>query len=125
MTTPVQIIQWTFQQCIQLINMYIQNPIIIFSEILPRIFYKGAMNQRKVEKLRKTLNRRIRALMGRYGGHVIRHPDFTQDQVQLYREDGTHLTAEGNDLFLNDIEGGLRYFQLYPHLFVYPPFPTR
>ena len=121
--TPVQEIQWTFQQAMSLIFKHVHNPFLIFSEILPRLYYKGAINQKKVEKTRKTLNRRIRALMGRCGGHVIRHPMFSQEQVHLFRKDGTHLTAEGNELFLKDVKEGLRYFQLYPQFFVYPPFP--
>ena len=123
MNSPIQSLQWSFQQCIHLINSLIIRPTIIFSEILPRLYYKGARDEKRVERLRKTINRRFRALLGRCGGHVIRHPGFTQQQVNLYREDGVHLSSQGNVLFLKDLEGGLRYFQLYPQFFAFPPIP--
>ena len=123
-STPIQNIQWTIQQCLDFVYSRFPGILVVFSEVLPRVHYPGAISHDKVEKARKTLNRRVRSLLGRVGGHVIRHPSIKRESTHLFRHDGVHLSVEGLGLFLKDLQEGLRYFLLYPHLFSYPPFPA-
>ena len=45
---------------------------------------------------------------GGQGGSVILYPDIRVSCPELYREDGLHLSDLGLDLFLPDLQGGLR-----------------
>ena len=120
--TPVQEIQWLVQQLVKEIYELIPHVSIIWSEILPRLAYRGARDQVKVNIARKTLNRRVRAIMGRCGGHIIRHAEFNASRTELFRKDGIHLSPDGNDLLVNNFTEGLRFFMLYNNMFNYPPF---
>ena len=120
--TPIQEIQWRLQQCLLSVSKHLPLTRLVWSEILPRLHYKGASSQAKVETARKTLNRRFRTLVGRFGGHIIRHPNFQQNARHLYRKDGIHLSEVGQNVFLQDLKEGLQCFQLYPSIFSYPLF---
>ena len=95
---------------------------VVWSEILPRVAYRGAFDQGKIEKVRKAINRRARVLMGTIGGHVIRHPSFSWTFRHLFRRDGVHLSDQGQVFFIDDLRKGLALFKLYPQFFQYPLF---
>lgn len=80
---------------------------IIWSDMLPRLYWHNAKSASKVDATRKAVNRAVKQFLRREGGLVIRHPTITFAQKQLFRYDGTHLNDLGNAAFLNSLQGGL------------------
>ena len=76
---------------------------IIWSDILPRAAYRGAISNAKVEKSRKSLNNAMKLYMPRINGEVIHHKNIQWDAHHLYRRDGVHLNDMGNDVMLGNI----------------------
>jgi hypothetical protein len=79
--------------------------VIIWSHILPRLYWHGANNTRGIDKARKRINSKVERHVMQFGGKVIRHPDIVSEEIGLFRFDGTHLSDIGNDIFLNEIQG--------------------
>ena len=77
--------------------------VLVWSDILPRVFYFGARSQKAVERQRKAINRWARVYSQRVGCQVLHHPQFVWSDLALYRHDGVHLSATGNDIFCNNL----------------------
>ena len=76
----------------------------IWSEILPRVHYRGANSDAKMEKTRKTLNAAIKKGILNLNGQCIKHPGIQWDIPSLFRHDGVHLSNKGNDIFLDNMK---------------------
>jgi hypothetical protein len=50
--------------------------VLIWSDVLPRIRYRGAYENNKMEKTRKTFNSAMHAYIRRIGGKAIRHQEI-------------------------------------------------
>ena len=83
---------------------------IIWSDILPRLHYRGFPDgqQGLVDRKRRSLNRYGKSLSKRLNGFYIGHPDITYTARELFRPDGVHLSNAGTYLFLRDIAKGFR-----------------
>jgi lysophospholipase L1-like esterase len=88
------------------------NLTIIWSDILPRLYWHNAKDASKIEAVRKNLNRKVKQFLKQEGGLVIRYPSITFAHKDLFRYDGTHLNDLGNSVFLNSLQGGLETFVL-------------
>ena len=47
-----------------------------------------------------------------WGGGDIKYPDLIKNTKQFLLSDGVHLNDLGDDLFLNNLQGGLEFFVL-------------
>jgi len=85
------------------------NIILVWSEILPRRYWHIANNQMAVENSRKRENTAAKAIFLNeiQKGFIIRHPNIRVTENVLYRYDGVHLSDAGNNVYLNNIQGGL------------------
>ena len=85
------------------------NVILVWSEILPRRYWHVANNQVAVENSRKRVNTAAKAIFLNeiQKGFIIRHPNIRMTENVLYRYDGVHLSDAGNNVYLNNIQGGL------------------
>ncbi|XP_061445924.1 uncharacterized protein LOC133366632 [Rhineura floridana] len=90
-----------------LINSY-PHLIIVWSDMLVRRVWRGAIHPNRIERSRKWVNRKIRALVLSRGGAFIPHDRIRFHASHLFRGDGVHLSDQGCDLFLEDIMKGLR-----------------
>ena len=73
------------------------NTLLIWSDVLPRVHYRGAQSDAKMEKARKTFNSAIKK-------HVSAMNGFIQWNTPLiFRPDGVHLNNRGNDIFISDL----------------------
>ena len=77
--------------------------VLMWSAILPRVFYFGARSQSSLERKRKALNRWAKKQCAKLGAHFLPHPQFKWTETALYRYDGVHLSPLGNTAF----SGGL------------------
>ena len=92
------------------IQRKLPNTIIVRSQILPRRSYRFSTNNKAMEKCRYRLNNSIaKFVLEEMGGRYIRHPELFRSW-SLFGDDGVHLTSFGNNLFLNDLQGGLECF---------------
>ena len=98
---------------------------LVWSHILPRLFWYGERNLGAGEKVRKEVNRcaynTCKALSG--DNRVIFHHGITGRDHSLYeRRDGIHLSPKGFSVFRNQIQGAIRYFNAAPETLIgYPP----
>ena len=76
---------------------------IIWSDILPRVFYFGARSQMSIERKRRAVNRWARSQGRRLGVSILHHPQFTWTETSLYRYDGIHLSPLGNGIFIANL----------------------
>lgn len=80
---------------------------LIWSDILQRCYWHGALSQVNVEGTRKRINRAAKSIMLKENGCIIRHNSITVKEISLFRHDGVHLTNSGNAIFINDVQGGV------------------
>jgi len=88
--------------------------VLVWSDVLPRIHYRGAQSDQKMEKTRKTFNSSMRAFIKKENGKAIRHPKIQWDFPELFRDDGVHLNDKGNDAFLGTFHNSIRCFENDP-----------
>lgn len=85
---------------------------IIWSDMLPRLYWYGTLRPKVIEKARKRVNCAIRSFIKQEHQFTLRHPEITAKNFNLFRHDGTHLSPLGLGLYLNTIQGGLETFVL-------------
>ncbi|KAM8977597.1 uncharacterized protein RCH25_047235 [Pelodytes ibericus] len=72
---------------------------IVWSEVVPRNYWRCAQNQRALERSRIKLNKRVSKFVWGMGGIAVRHRIFERNAANFFRSDGVHLTEVGLDLF--------------------------
>jgi len=80
---------------------------VIWSEILPRRVWRYSNNAVAMDRVRQRLNNYAATKVCRAGGSYIKHADLRSVDNQLFGSDGIHLTALGNDIFLNELSAQL------------------
>ncbi|KAM8945468.1 uncharacterized protein RCH25_048743 [Pelodytes ibericus] len=72
---------------------------LVWSEVVPRNYWRCAQNQRALERSRIKLNKRVSKFVLGVGGITVRHRVFERNAAVFFRSDGVHLTDVGLDLF--------------------------
>jgi lysophospholipase L1-like esterase len=90
------------------------NTAIVWSHILPRIFWLNCIANAEGEKCRRRINSScatfvIKSFPGR--GASISYPDISPSHQALFRRDGVHLSELGNSLFVNTLSNALDHFR--------------
>ena len=80
---------------------------IVWSDMLPRLYWHNARSAARVDSMREVVNRKVKQSLKIEGGLVIRHPNISFARKDLFRYDGTHLNQLGNSVFLYGLQGGL------------------
>ncbi len=78
------------------------NTILVWSAILPRLFYFGARQQGAVEHIRRSINRWARSCCRQTEAIFLPHNGFQWQNHALFLYDGVHLSVEGTNLLLSD-----------------------
>ena len=63
-----------------------------------------------MEKARKRVNLAVRNIVLGVGGYVIKHNNMRARDINLFRNDGTHISDIGINVYLNTIQGDLESF---------------
>ncbi|CAI5793588.1 Hypothetical predicted protein [Podarcis lilfordi] len=79
-----------------------------WSNLLPRLCWRGVSNPSRINYAVKKINRAMRNLMRQIGGFSIPHPTIRAGTAGIFRADRVHLTPFGNDLWLHDLQQILR-----------------
>ncbi|XP_075704639.1 uncharacterized protein LOC142710253 isoform X1 [Rhinoderma darwinii] len=87
--------------------LFFHNVILVWSEIFPRVIWRGARNAAAVERSRRLLNIRVSRLVRSRGGVVVRHRRLEGDNQSLL-SDGVHLNDSGLDIFLAGLQEGVQ-----------------
>ena len=82
------------------------NSKIVWSQILPRNYYRHMFSHHAAEKARVRINSSLSNFIMSKNGGYIHYPDLKQCTQKLF-SDGTHLSDIAQVLFLNSIQGGL------------------
>ncbi|KAM3912126.1 uncharacterized protein RB166_014636 [Leptodactylus fuscus] len=81
--------------------------VLVWSEIVPRICWRGARDLTAIERARRVLNIRVSKFVKSLGGVTVRHLELEGENEKLLLKDGVHLNAIGTDIFLSGIRDGL------------------
>ena len=85
------------------------NTVLIWSELLPRLYWHGAQKSNKTDKMRKQVNSTISKFIIENGGKYLRHVNIVPE-VKYFRDDGANLSHFGNTVYLNAMHEGLKQF---------------
>lgn len=83
---------------------------IIWSDLLERRFWRHASDPRAVDKARRKVNKVIGREIVAHGGLRVHHPYISHKRAGLYLRDGVHLSAEGNAIWIKDIQFTVSYW---------------
>lgn len=107
------------KKCLNGLRQILPNTTIVWSQILHRLSWRYSENLEAMQRSRYRINNSIAAFVLKNGGCYIRHPDILPNHIFL-KEDGVHLTNLGNDIFLNNLQGGLELFLKFKYARVFP-----
>ena len=116
--TTLSFTNYLLKDSIQRISSLMPNTRIVWSQIIPRLQYRGEQNHAKLDKARKRLNSTLAKLCIDLGGGYIRYPLIFEDP-SLFR-DKVHLSEQGLSIMLESIVNGLFAFCQTDTL-CYPP----
>ena len=68
---------------------------IVWSDILPRLFYFGTTAQASMDRKRRSINKWAKSRSRKLGGHFIHHPQFSWTTMHLFRYDGYICPKQG------------------------------
>ena len=95
------------------------NTLIVWSEIIPRLYWRNMISTIAAEKCRKRVNSSLSEFVfSELNGAYIKYPDITSESKMF--TDGVHLTPLGNSIFTHSIQAALVAFKSsngrkYPH----------
>jgi lysophospholipase L1-like esterase len=92
------------------IHSLMSNTLIVWSDILQRRYWHNVNNGKSMEKTRKRVNLLVRNQVISIEGCALRHCNLRAREISLYRNDGTHLSNSGTEIYLNNIQGALERF---------------
>ncbi|XP_077789928.1 uncharacterized protein LOC144328842 [Podarcis muralis] len=81
---------------------------IFWSKFLQRRVWRGSRCPDATEKARKRINSAVSKKIFELGGDVIAHPEIRFQVASLFRDDGVHLSASGNKVWLGAVVAKLR-----------------
>lgn len=86
---------------------FVPELVLVWSEIVPRLVWRGARDVQAVDGARRNVNARIARFVRNRGGIVVRHRQLEGDNANLMRTDGEHLNEIGLDIFLSGLQDGI------------------
>lgn len=103
---------------LQIIRGMFPETVIVFSEILARLKWRGNESPEEGEQRRTLVNKKICKHLIKRGGFVISHPGVSVEMLDLFRIDGVHMNNKGNDVLIDEFGIALEnYFcEKYPEL---------
>ncbi|XP_031758456.1 uncharacterized protein LOC116410934 isoform X2 [Xenopus tropicalis] len=99
----ITIIKSDLERCASLFT----NPIILWSEIVPRLTWRGARDLDAIDRARRLLNTRISRFVRNKGWVAWRHIHLEGDTYRFMTQDGVHLNDIGQDIFLSGLQDGI------------------
>lgn len=82
--------------------------LITWSATVPRCTWWATLSVSQADCARRNANREIRKALVSGLGQYVAHLKSWEDEIHFYRNDGVHLSEEGMDFFISDLQQGLR-----------------
>ncbi|KAJ1118528.1 hypothetical protein NDU88_006719 [Pleurodeles waltl] len=76
---------------------------MVWTSLVPRRVWRGAHSFRGIEKQRRKINREMRSFCKAQGILVLTHDNIVVSDVELFRQDGGHLSFWGNEHYLLEL----------------------
>ena len=83
---------------------------IVWSELLQRRYWHNEREGKAMGKARKRVNLAVKNIVFGVGGYVIKHNNIRAMDINLFRNDGRHLSDIGINVYLDAIQGALESF---------------
>ncbi|XP_041438197.1 translation initiation factor IF-2-like isoform X3 [Xenopus laevis] len=80
--------------------------VVIWSQIVPRLVWRGARDLKAVQRTRAKINAAMTKFVHKAGGIVVRHVMLERDP-KYYRPDGVHLNGLGLEVFNYGLREGV------------------
>ncbi len=93
---------------LDLIKQLIPGVLLVWSQILPRLEWRGEVCHKALNKVRERVNNKVATDVIAKGGRYIRYPELDQN-ISLF-VDKVHLSDMGNNFFLHSLQAGLQQF---------------
>lgn len=107
------------KQVLGKIRSLLPETMIVWSQILPRLHWRGEISHKAVDNIRKRVNSSVATYLLQAGwGAYIKYPEIAESNPDLF-VDGVHLSDWGNTFFLHSLQQGLQCF-LSSDIRVYP-----
>ncbi|XP_033024283.1 immunoglobulin superfamily member 1-like [Lacerta agilis] len=101
-------LQWNIFEDFNEIVASFPSMTLFWSTLLERRTWRDCVCPIAVNRARKLLDKAVARRVVALGGQVIPHPAIKFSEAALYRNDGVHLSDEGNDAWLADIVLAIR-----------------
>lgn len=87
--------------------LFFSRVLLVWSEITPRLVWRGARNFLAADRARRAVNARISRFVRARAGVAIRHSLLENVEDGVLSDDGVHLTDIGCDIFLSGLQDGV------------------
>jgi hypothetical protein len=84
--------------------------VIIWSQILPRLVWRGDQKHEALETVRRRVNSKMGTMVKSLNGHCIRYPEILDGDKSLFLPDDVHLNKLGNKNLPHRIQQAIYYF---------------
>lgn len=101
------------------LHQLLPETVIVWSQVLPRVQWRGELDHFALERARERLNNCIATFILKLGGKYIRYPELKKANPQLFK-DSVHLNFLGNSFFLHRIQQSMQHFISDPNISVTP-----
>lgn len=118
-SVPSVVITWEAKVIMEDIQKNFKDTKIVWSHVLPRLFWRNVYPTYYAEKMRKRINSCLASYVRKLGGCHVYYPDIRSDS-RFFRADGVHLSTLGIDIMLNTLSGALYTFLQNTAASVYP-----
>ncbi|XP_077789766.1 uncharacterized protein LOC144328799 [Podarcis muralis] len=81
---------------------------LFWSKLLQRRVWQGSRCPVATERARKRINSAVSRKVVELGGDVIFHPQIAAREPSFFRDDGVHLSASGNEVWIGAVVAKLR-----------------
>ena len=105
---------------IEVCRQHVPAGMIIWSDILTRLFFYQARDQLATRRCLRSINRFAKNKFIINGCYVIHYPHITCDNHDLFYYDCLHLSCLGSDVLINQIKAALETFIEYPNVVEFP-----
>lgn len=115
-TEPSWRIRARLAENVSSIRELLPNTRLIWSDIIPRLFYYGETTPGAGKRVTRNINGYARGVCAAVGNaHTISHSSaLAPSQYRLFRRDGLHLSDEGLSVFRANLSSALIFFNQNP-----------
>ena len=99
--TPLRRLQMFIKFTIAEIVKIMPNTCIIWSHILPRLYWRYTLSSSEADKSRKRINSSIATFVLKISGVPVKYTQINASQKHLFVNDGVHLSTQGNTISCN------------------------